>query len=183
LREAIQLESQKMVVRHFNFVTDKESKSSLHRSRLSWKFVLAAVAVSLLSSTMQQGYARDKDDFADNIPERLFAQNTAPTTPTPAMATDAVVPMPSIDPYYPIRFDGSAYYTMNDMTVNMTAALNHFYYDPKWRGEVWEPMQLYNLVEKGSRIMPTWQEYDQFSWWRTCNLWHKFWERSSGYGP
>src|SRR6185369_5119577 len=98
-------------------------------------------------------------------------------------AKDKLVPPPSEEPYFPMRADGQEFMLNVDSTVNMTDALNGFYYDPKWRGEKWVPFDQIEAIERGTRLMSTWKEYDEFSELRRFNRWHKFWERSSGFGP
>lgn len=85
--------------------------------------------------------------------------------------------------YFPVRDDGQDYVLNVDTTVNVTVALNEFYYDPKWRGEVWGPFDQFDMIERQTRLMGTWKEYDEFSQLRKLNIWHKFWERASGFGP
>lgn len=70
-----------------------------------------------------------------------------------------------------------------DTTINFTDALNRFYYDPKWRGEVWVPFNQWTISERATRLMATWPEYDEFSQYRKLNHVHKFFERYSGFGP
>jgi len=96
---------------------------------------------------------------------------------------NALVSPPGEEMYFPVREDGQDYVINLDSTVNMTQTLNEFYYDPKWRGEVWAPFDQYSLIERATRRMGTWKEYDEFSELRIFNKWHKFWERASGFGP
>lgn len=119
----------------------------------------------------------------DEIPDHLFAAKPDKNAYPDAPQTNRLVRPPSENPYYGTRFDDQPYYLMQDITVNYTDVLNTFYLDPAWRGEVWEPFEQFSIVEKGSRLMPTYLEYDEFSEARICNRWHKFWERASGYGP
>lgn len=127
-----------------------------------------------------------KDKNAEmSIPDSLFSQYRAPRNldePHVTPKGDLVSP-PGEEMYFPVRDDGQDYIVNLDTTVNMTQALNEFYYDPKWRGEVWAPFDQYTLLERASRRMGTWKEYDEFSKLRIFNKWHKFWERASGFGP
>lgn len=84
---------------------------------------------------------------------------------------------------FPVRDDGQDFILNVDTTVNLTTALNKFYYDPKWRGEVWQPFDQVTLIERQTRLMSTWKEYDEFSELRKFNIIHKFFERASGFGP
>ncbi len=90
---------------------------------------------------------------------------------------------PGESSYFPVREDGQPYMLNVDTTVNMTETINQFYYDPKWRGEVWVPFDQFSAIERGTRAMATWKEYDEFSELRKFNKIHKFFERSSGFGP
>ncbi len=85
--------------------------------------------------------------------------------------------------YFPVRTDGQPYVLNVDRTVNLTSALNQFYYNPKWRGEVWTPFDQFDSIERATRLMGTWREYDEFSSLRVFNGFHKFFEKYSGFGP
>jgi hypothetical protein len=85
--------------------------------------------------------------------------------------------------YFPVRQDVQAYMLTTDRTINLTTALNEFYFDPHWRGEVWTPFDQVDDIEKACRLMGTWREYDEFSELRVFNHVHKFFEKYSGYGP
>ncbi|MBZ0186414.1 MAG: hypothetical protein K8F91_09225 [Candidatus Obscuribacterales bacterium] len=124
----------------------------------------------------------------DGIPDRLFREKKAPAYPAyieepHSAAHGDLVPPPAENEYFPVREDGQAYMLNVDSTVNLTTALNRFYYDPKWRGEVWVPYDQVSAIERATRLMSTWKEYDEFSELRIFNKWHKFWERASGFGP
>ncbi len=85
--------------------------------------------------------------------------------------------------YYPVRMDGQPYVLNVDRTVNLTDALNRFYYDPRWRGEVWVPFDQISTIERATRLMSTWREYNEFSTFRILNKVNIFFERWSGFGP
>lgn len=144
--------------------------------------LLAAMAVLLTAGTT--AIAGDADV---NIPNRLFAGRHSPLRPAypaaPMPPKDRLITPPGEEPYFPVRSDGQPYVLNVDRTVNLTEAINQFYYDPKWRGEVWTPFDQYTSVERAQRLMATWPEYDEFSQFRKLNHWHKFWERNSGFGP
>lgn len=124
---------------------------------------------------------------ADDIPDRLFAGKTVPEQVlyplTPQPDPEALVSPPGEERYFPVRSDGQACGLKLESTINMTESFNRFYYKPYWDGIVWAPTNLYTLVEKGSRVMATWPEYDEFGELRVLNNWHKFVERMSGFGP
>ncbi|MDZ4833577.1 MAG: hypothetical protein SGJ27_07330 [Candidatus Melainabacteria bacterium] len=100
-----------------------------------------------------------------------------------AVSRNQLVPPPGEGLYFPIREDGQDYILNVDTTVNLTTSLNKFYYDLKWRGEVWSPFDQVSMIERQTRLMSTWKEYDEFSELRKFNIIHKFFERASGFGP
>ncbi|MBX3138559.1 hypothetical protein KF707_20185 [Candidatus Obscuribacterales bacterium] len=100
-----------------------------------------------------------------------------------AIARGGLVTPPGEANTFPVRDDGQDFILNVDTTVNLTTALNKFYYDPKWRGEVWQPFDQVTLIERQTRLMSTWKEYDEFSELRKFNIIHKFFERASGFGP
>jgi hypothetical protein len=100
-----------------------------------------------------------------------------------AVASGRRVAPPGERLYFPVREDGQDYILNVDTTVNLTTSLNKFYYDLKWRGEVWGPFDQVSLIERQTRLMSTWKEYDEFSELRRFNIIHKFFERASGFGP
>jgi len=100
-----------------------------------------------------------------------------------APARDRLVSMPGESHYFPTTSDGTPVVLDLDTNVNLTDSLNRFYYDPKWRGEVWVPFNQWSLIERATRLMSTWPEYDEFSQYRKLNHVHKFFERYSGFGP
>jgi hypothetical protein len=121
----------------------------------------------------------------DTIPDHLLIGRKIPITypPAPEPAHDQLITPPGEETFYPIRADGQPYVLNVDRTVNLTAALNSFYYNPKWRGEQWTPFDQFDSIERACRMMATWREYDEFSELRILNGWHKWWEKWSGYGP
>ncbi len=106
-----------------------------------------------------------------------------PEPPAPMPSPDNLVPPPSEEIYFPVRADGQPFLLNIDTTINLTDAISSFYYDPKWRGEVWAPFDQVSLIERSTRLMSTWQEYDQFSQYRIFNVINKKLEKYSGFGP
>lgn len=106
-----------------------------------------------------------------------------PEPAAPEPAPDNLVPPPSEEIYFPVRADGQPFLLNIDTTINLTDSISSFYYDPKWRGEVWAPFDQVSLIERSTRLMSTWQEYDQFSYYRVLNGVNKKLERWSGFGP
>ncbi len=94
-----------------------------------------------------------------------------------------LVTPPGEERYFPTREDGQPFVLNVDRTVNLTSALNSFYFDPRWRGEVWAPFDQVDTIERQTRLMSTWPEYDQFSILRIADPIHKFFEKYSGFGP
>lgn len=114
------------------------------------------------------------------------AEAKKPFPPEPAAveaAPDILVTPPGEEAYFPVRPDGQPFLLNIDTTVNLTDKLSGFYYDPKFRGEVWAPFDQVNLIERATRLMSTWQDYDQFSTYRKLNNVNKFFEKYSGFGP
>jgi len=98
-------------------------------------------------------------------------------------AEDIIVTPPGEEIYFPVRPDGQPFLVNIDTTINLTDRISGFYFDPKFRGEVWAPFDQVSLIERSTRLMSTWPEYDQFSIYRKLNSFHKFFEKYSGYGP
>ncbi|MCC6979064.1 MAG: hypothetical protein IT343_12135 [Candidatus Melainabacteria bacterium] len=127
--------------------------------------------------------------FADSSPKKLFrfppsgkiAQAIRQADFAPAR--DKLISQPGESHYFPTTADGTPIVLELDTTVNFTESLNRFYYEPKWRGEVWVPFNQWSLIERATRLMSTWPEYDEFSQYRKLNHVHKFFERYSGFGP
>lgn len=112
------------------------------------------------------------------------ARKELPPEPPAAQASpDNLVTPPGEEAYFPVRPDGQPFLLNIDTTVNLTDRLSGFYYDPKFRGEVWAPFDQVNLIERATRLMATWRDYDEFSTWRKLNKVNKFFEKYSGFGP
>jgi hypothetical protein len=146
--------------------------------RLNILTLLAISCFSVIGFTMccqdslaQHGWFQDKKQPALSYPK-------APMPP----AGKIVVP-PQESPFFPLRPDGQAFVLDIDSTVNQTDALNRFYYDPSWRGEVWQPYDSYTLAEKGVRLMTTWPQYDAATQSRKFTRIHQWFEKWSGFGP
>jgi len=111
---------------------------------------------------------------------------TLPMPAAPAPAPDQVIIPPQQNAYFPMRADGQPFVLNEDWTVNLTDWLNHYYFNPSWRGEEWAPYQNYWIVERQCRSMALWSEYDEFTTFRFAwptNRIHKWFEKYSGYGP
>ncbi len=106
---------------------------------------------------------------------------TYPEAPMPPPGT--LITPPGENIFFPMRHDGQPFILQIDETVNMTDHLNRMYYDPAWRGEVWQPFQCYELVEKGVRLLPDWPAYDAATQCRHLTKVHQFFEKWSGFGP
>ena len=52
-----------------------------------------------------------------------------------------------------------------------------------WRGYEWSPYPTYWIVERESRMMFLWPDYDEQNIYGLGNRWCKFLEKFSGYGP
>ncbi len=144
----------------------RDSKNKKRKSRVFSLFALILLAGA--SINMQPAQAR-----RDNLPE--------PAAVMPA--EEILVTPPGEEAYFPVRPDGQPFLVNIDSTVNLTDRISGFYFDPKWRGEVWAPFDQVNLIERATRLMSTFPEYDQFSIYRKMNSVHKFFEKYSGYGP
>lgn len=158
-------------------------------------------ALTLLSSTLlsallfllilQPAHSRGKEQTAnkqkDNIPEHLFIGQSVPDKlPAPAAprpGKEKLILPPGEEPYFPTRQDGQPLVLNVDRTVNLTETLNRFYYDPKWRGEVWVPFNQFEAIERATRQMATWPEYDEANVYRKLNKVNQWFERKSGFGP
>jgi hypothetical protein len=128
--------------------------------------------------------AISKDFESINMQDLLAAKMQPLQAPPPQLPNPNNLVAPAGETRtFPIRGDGQPYVLAEDISVNLTQALNSYYFDPKWRGEEWGPFNTYWIVERQARMMPTWHEYDEFSIFRVGNGWHKFWEKYSGYGP
>lgn len=146
--------------------------------------LIALPVVALIAfSACQSAFAKDKFESLEMKDLVAAKQPQLNAPPARLPSPDNLVVPAQENAYFPIRSDGQAYVLGIDQTVNWTQALNDYYFDPKWRGETWGPYPQYFVVERAVRMMPTWQDYDQFSILRIFNGWHKFWEKYSGYGP
>ena len=140
---------------------------------------LSLSLLALLTMAVNSALAADKN--------ALLAwgskKETLPEPAAPQPAEDNLVPPPSEEIYFPVRADGQPFLLNIDTTINLTDTISSFYYDPKWRGEVWAPFDQVSLIERSTRLMSTWQEYDQFSTLRLFNKVNKTFEKYSGFGP
>jgi hypothetical protein len=136
--------------------------------------------IGVVVLTADRALGKDGD-----IPDRLFASRSAPMVypPAPSPERDKLIVPPGEESYFPVRADGQPYVLNVDRTVNLTSALNQFYFNPKWRGEVWTPFDQIQSIERATMIMGTWREYDEFSELRLFNGVHKWFEKWSGFGP
>jgi hypothetical protein len=123
-----------------------------------------------------------------DIPDKLFAGTTVPeqaqaVAQTASAPHEKLISPPGEDPYFPVRTDGQPYVLNVDSSINLTSALNHFYWDPKWRGEVWSPFDQPELAERAQRLMALWPEYDGANVFRVGTGINQWLERFSGFGP
>lgn len=142
---------------------------------------LSAVLLSLLNPVLPAAADPSKKSFFTLFPGKKLAQNFRHADAAPSRDRAVLPPMEM--QYFPVNPDGTPIVLDIDTTVNFTDALNRFYYDPKWRGEVWVPFNQWSISERATRLMSTWPEYDEFSIYRKLNHVHKFFERYSGFGP
>ena len=166
------------------------SAPQLDWGRSAWRLVpLVLVGFLTLTGSLADGRSQD-----DDIPDRLFAGNTVPETAQAIAQTtsgsaaapakrDKLISPPGENPYYPVRADGQPFILNVDTTVNLTAALNEFYWNPKWRGEVWSPFDLPETIERATRLLSTWPEYNSENMFRIGTKPAIWLERYSGYGP
>jgi hypothetical protein len=146
-------------------------------SKLTAALLLALLAVCMNSkpSLASRG---------DDIPDRLFDGQTAPQQiASSRVVHDRLIPVPMEEVFFPTNFDTQAKVLNIDTTVNMTVAINQFYYNPKWRGEDWVPFDQVDLIERASRLMSTWREYNEANQYKVLNKVNIFFERYSGFGP
>jgi hypothetical protein len=139
--------------------------------------VLLMLANPVYAASAEESKRKSWIDFAPKkIAQSLRQSDVSPSA-------DRLPRMPGEAFQFPTNSDGSPFVLDIDTTVNFTDALNRFYYDPKWRGEVWVPFNQWTVAERATRLMSTWPEYDEFSQYRKLNHVHKFFERYSGFGP
>lgn len=148
--------------------------------------LLLALGSVLFLTTLQSSAAFGAESARLSTPQTLAwyrKQQLPPEPPAPLPSPDNLVPPPSEEIYFPVRADGQPFLLNIDTTINLTDAISSFYYDPKWRGEVWAPFDQVSLIERSTRLMSTWPEYDQFSQFRIFNVINKKLEKYSGFGP
>jgi hypothetical protein len=150
------------------------------KKSISFAGALSAVLLTLINpanpASAEDSKRRSWFDFAPKkIAQNLRQADVSPPSDRYRMPGEAF--------QFPTNSDGSPFVLDIDTTVNFTDALNRFYYDPKWRGEVWVPFNQWTVAERATRLMSTWPEYDEFSQLRKLNHVHKFFERYSGFGP
>jgi len=127
-------------------------------------------------------FSKDIEDL--EMKDLIAAKQPRLNAPPPTMpGPDKLVAPAGETTTWPIRGDGQPYILSVDQTVNWTECLNEYYFNPKWRGETWGPFQMEWIPERAVLMMPTYQDYDQFSIYHIFNGFHKFWEKYSGYGP
>jgi hypothetical protein len=121
----------------------------------------------------------DKTDRSAAAPVEVAAT----TAGGDQMSDEKLIAPPQENRYFPVRADGQPFVLNIDTTVNLTEALDRFYFDPRWRGEEWTPFDQVDEIERETRLMGTWQDYDQANIFRVCNPIHKWFEKYSGFGP
>jgi hypothetical protein len=132
----------------------------------------------------QSAWCKDKakTDKSTAPPVKVAAaadQVAVTTDPAP----EKLIAPPQENRYFPIRADGQPFVLNIDTTINLTSALDRFYYDPRWRGEVWTPFDQVDEIERATRLLGTWPEYNEaniFRVWNASNIWF---EKYSGFGP
>jgi hypothetical protein len=144
---------------------------------------IAQIRICICSLLLCGGLGLNAQPAHAGFFSHIFGKNRDRLPAPHAIARGGRVTPPGEGQYLPIREDGQDYILNVDTTVNLTTSLNKFYYDLKWRGEVWGPFDQVSLIERQTRLMSTWKEYDEFSELRKLNIIHKFFERASGFGP
>ncbi|HEY9684017.1 MAG TPA: hypothetical protein V6C86_20715 [Oculatellaceae cyanobacterium] len=146
---------------------------------------VSAILLALTCITAFAGgaLARDKDEIPDYLFIGKKVPNKIPMPPAPPPDKNKLVPPPGENSYFPVREDGQPYILNIDRTVNLTEAMNRTYYNPKWRGEDWTPFDQVDNIERASRLMGTWKEYDEANIYRVLTPVNKFLEKYSGFGP
>lgn len=155
-------------------------ESTVVKKSISLAGALSAVLLTFLNPANSACAQGVKHQGWHLFAPRRIAQNPNPSAPS---STDRPVKMPGEVTVFPTNPDGSQFVLDIDTTINFTDSFNRFYYDPKWRGEVWVPFNQWTIAERATRRMSTWSEYDEFSEYRKLNHVHKFFERYSGFGP
>ena len=123
--------------------------------------------------------ASKKADESESQP----ARSVATVVPGLSAERDKLISPPGEEVYYPVRNDGQPFVLNIDQTVNLTRAINQFYWNPAIEGEVWTPFDQPELIERASRLMTTWPEYDEANIFRSFTRVNKYLERMSGFGP
>ena len=141
--------------------------------------LLVAIAMLIISQSSCFAFDKNKEN------EKLFWGKQPPVfiEEPQTVPKGGLITPPGEHSHFPVRKDGQDYVLDIDMNVNLTRALNRFYYDPKWRGEEWVPFDQISIIEKAARNMGTWKEYNEFTTLRVFNGFHIFFEKYSGYGP
>ena len=111
----------------------------------------------------------------------MAAGITYPEAPGPN--PDHLITPPQENSYFNMRPDCQAFRLQIDFCDNYTDFLNRHYYDPHWDGMQWCPWDVVSTIEKQSRSMACWTEYNNQNVYGVCNGWARFWEVYSGYGP
>lgn len=111
------------------------------------------------------------------------ARSVATVVPGLSAERDKLISPPGEEVYYPVRNDGQPFVLNIDQTVNLTRAINQFIWNPRDEGEVWTPVDQPELIERASRLMTTWPEYDEANIYRSFTRVNKYLERISGFGP
>jgi hypothetical protein len=130
--------------------------------------------------------ADDAAFLASKIAEQTETQparSVATVVPGLSAERDKLISPPGEEVYYPVRNDGQPFVLNIDQTVNLTRAINQFYWNPRIEGEVWTPFDQPELIERASRLMTTWPEYDEANIYRSFTRVNKYLERISGFGP
>ena len=160
-------------------LTDTRARSLTHIQKISAAALSTFFIFAIGISSSQVGSAVQGRD----LPDRLFDGQSAPERIAARFHDTKLVQPPMEETFFPMNFDGQARVDNIDTTVNLTVAINQFYYNPKWRGEVWTPFDQVELIERASRLMSTWKEYNEANQYRVLNGVNVFFERFSGFGP
>lgn len=136
------------------------------------------------------GHAQSSEEaeLTSNVPD-IEAPASIPTRSVATAVSglsaerDKLISPPGEEVYYPVRADGQPFVLNIDQTVNLTRAINQFIWNPRIEGEVWTPFDQPELIERASRLMTTWPEYDEANIYRSFTRVNKFLERISGFGP
>jgi hypothetical protein len=138
-------------------------------------FIIPVSALCLITGFASPTFAQD----LAQVPQLTYP-------PAPDPAPDHIIVPPQENIYFPMRADGQAFVSNEDLTNNWTDSFNRFYFNPVLRNMDWAPYQNWWIPERACRLMSTWNEYDNFStvrFLKPTNRIHKWFERYSGYGP